>query len=236
MQRGNFKLGGPDRALGVGKGAAAETAAHGRQREQANAEAIEEGGQGPGPPIQTGGGEQQQALDACRLPTGELHRHRAPHRGTDQAHRSGAPLLQPCQYALQMVQHAGGGIVAPRGPGTEAEAVEVGDQQLVMGCQVGNQPPEFQEGAVEAVEQQQWRPLPHNRHRPLPLQPRQVPPLHGGSQGAAKGIEQAGGRPRYQGAAVEARAGGGPAHEARSSAAVLTRAASRSVGSTRKGR
>ena len=137
-----------------------------------------------------------------------------------------------------MAQHPAGAVVSSGGSGTETEAKQVGDEQLgSAGSQQRGQPPEFQKGTVEAVQQEHRWPFAQHGYGPgAPIagaQAGQLPPLHLGRQGPALGIEQAARRFAHQlllGGSQGVQAGW------RSLLQVLTRAASRSEGPTAKGR
>lgn len=140
-----------------------------------------------------------------------------------------------------MCDHAGRLVAASSRPGTETEAVEIWDVEPKAGSQQGRQPAELQQGAVEAMQEQQGFTLSEHCHRPASAETGEVPPLHAPCQISPLGIKQVGGGPGDQlrpmapfhlwEASQGLRSG-----QRFDSAVVLTRAASRSLGPTGNGR
>ena len=258
VQRGDLQLRRTHIPVRIREGAAAEAAPHTGQGQETHPKGIEQGRQRHRAAGEAGRGQQQQPGDPLRAAPRQLHRHRSTHRGADQPQRPLALALgDGRQQQLEMTQHRSGAVLGLAGPRTEAKAVEIGHIEAVVGGQQRRQPTKLQMGAVEAVQQQQRRPLTDDRHRPGVGQVRQRPPLHGSGKIAAEGVEQAGGSllqklPGGEGCGAVTRSadgwgadGGllriaagawGQRHERTHSAEVLTRAASSSAGPTAKGR
>ena len=192
MQGGDLQFGGSHGGVRIGEGRAAESPPHPRSPQEPDPQRIQAGGKGHGPTGEAGGGQEQQPRHPSGVEPGQFHGHRAPHRGPDHAQRfpGAAASTEPLEQGLEVGQHAGGAVGALGWPGGEAEAVEVGNDQPVVGSEQGHQPAELEKGTVEAMEQQQRRALAAHRHRPAVGQALQLPPLHRPSQIPAQGVKQ----------------------------------------------